>query len=81
MYHELFSFPPWLLAPSTLHCICNCFGLSKASGGVYQWGTGLLNQAKRALDPQPVPAHLGSKEPFLVPGRLHGGLQDYGDFA
>ncbi|XP_053497097.1 secretion-regulating guanine nucleotide exchange factor isoform X2 [Ictalurus furcatus] len=38
------------------------------SGGVYQWGTGLLSRAKRALNPQPVPAHLSSKEPCLVTG-------------
>ncbi|XP_072528394.1 secretion-regulating guanine nucleotide exchange factor [Salminus brasiliensis] len=38
------------------------------SGGVYQWGTGLSSQAKRALNPQPVPAHLISQEPCLVPG-------------
>ncbi|XP_066522905.1 secretion-regulating guanine nucleotide exchange factor isoform X2 [Hoplias malabaricus] len=38
------------------------------SGGVYQWGTGLSAQAKKALNPQPVPAHLTCKEPFLVPG-------------
>ncbi|TSK13453.1 Secretion-regulating guanine nucleotide exchange factor [Bagarius yarrelli] len=38
------------------------------SGGVYQWGTGLLSQARRALNPHPVPAHLSSKEPCLVPG-------------
>lgn len=48
---------------------------------MYQWGTGLLSQAKRALNPQPVPAHLSSKEPCLVTGRLYGGLLDYGDFA
>ncbi|XP_028304622.1 secretion-regulating guanine nucleotide exchange factor isoform X1 [Gouania willdenowi] len=38
------------------------------SGCVYQWGTGLLNQAKRALSPQPVPSYLCSKVPCLVPG-------------
>ncbi|KAM9495679.1 secretion-regulating guanine nucleotide exchange factor isoform 2-T2 [Clarias gariepinus] len=38
------------------------------SGCVYQWGTGLLNQAKRALNPQPVPAHFSAKEPCLVTG-------------
>ncbi|XP_036432335.1 secretion-regulating guanine nucleotide exchange factor isoform X2 [Colossoma macropomum] len=38
------------------------------SGGVYQWGTGLSAQAKRALNPQPVPVHLTCKEPHLVPG-------------
>ncbi|KAK2834717.1 hypothetical protein Q7C36_015418 [Tachysurus vachellii] len=41
------------------------------SGGVYQWGTGLLSQAKRALNPQPVPNHLSSKEPCLVKGLDH----------
>ncbi|XP_057691823.1 secretion-regulating guanine nucleotide exchange factor isoform X2 [Corythoichthys intestinalis] len=38
------------------------------SGCVYQWGTGLHSQAKRALSPNPVPAHLNSKVPSLVPG-------------
>ncbi|XP_030646394.1 secretion-regulating guanine nucleotide exchange factor [Chanos chanos] len=38
------------------------------AGGVYQWGTGLSSQAKRALSPQPVPPHLTSKEPCLIPG-------------
>ncbi|XP_017562150.1 secretion-regulating guanine nucleotide exchange factor isoform X1 [Pygocentrus nattereri] len=38
------------------------------SGGVHQWGTGLSAQAKRALNPQPVPVHLACKEPHLVPG-------------
>uniref|UniRef100_A0A3B1J6S1 Secretion regulating guanine nucleotide exchange factor n=1 Tax=Astyanax mexicanus TaxID=7994 RepID=A0A3B1J6S1_ASTMX len=38
------------------------------SGVVYQWGTGLSAQAKRALNPQPVPAHLNSQEPCLVLG-------------
>ncbi|XP_026221881.1 secretion-regulating guanine nucleotide exchange factor [Anabas testudineus] len=38
------------------------------SGSVYQWGTGLFCQAKRALSPHPVPAHLRSKLPTLVPG-------------
>ncbi|KAG7324159.1 hypothetical protein KOW79_012175 [Hemibagrus wyckioides] len=41
------------------------------SGGVYQWGTGLLSQAKRALNPQPVPNHFSSKEPCLVTGLDH----------
>ncbi|KAK3558768.1 hypothetical protein QTP86_028769 [Hemibagrus guttatus] len=41
------------------------------SGGVYQWGTGLLSQAKRVLNPQPVPDHLSSKEPCLVTGLDH----------
>lgn len=40
----------------------------KASGRVYQWGTGLSSHAKRTLNSQPVPAHLTSKEPCLVPG-------------
>uniref|UniRef100_A0A3Q3QAZ2 RCC1-like domain-containing protein n=2 Tax=Monopterus albus TaxID=43700 RepID=A0A3Q3QAZ2_MONAL len=38
------------------------------SGCVYQWGTGLFSQAKRALSPHPVPSHLSSKVPLLVPG-------------
>ncbi|XP_056138079.1 secretion-regulating guanine nucleotide exchange factor isoform X2 [Lampris incognitus] len=38
------------------------------SGCVYQWGTGLYSQAKRALFPHAVPAHLSSKLPSLVPG-------------
>ncbi|XP_041705751.1 secretion-regulating guanine nucleotide exchange factor [Coregonus clupeaformis] len=38
------------------------------TGGVYQWGMGLSGQAKRALSPQPVPAHFTSKIPCLVPG-------------
>lgn len=49
-------------------------GLCAGSGCVYQWGTGLLNQAKRALNPQPVPAHFSAKEPCLVTGKLYGGL-------
>ncbi|XP_048013843.1 secretion-regulating guanine nucleotide exchange factor isoform X1 [Megalobrama amblycephala] len=44
---------------------------STASGCVYQWGTGLSSHAKRMLSPQPVPAHLSSKEPCLVPGLDH----------
>uniref|UniRef100_A0A8C1DGR8 Secretion regulating guanine nucleotide exchange factor n=1 Tax=Cyprinus carpio carpio TaxID=630221 RepID=A0A8C1DGR8_CYPCA len=40
---------------------------STASGCVYQWGTGLSSHAKRMLSPHPVPAHLSSKEPCLVP--------------
>ncbi|XP_047243386.1 secretion-regulating guanine nucleotide exchange factor isoform X2 [Girardinichthys multiradiatus] len=39
-----------------------------ASGSVYQWGTGLFSHAKRALSPHPVPSHLNSKVPCLVPG-------------
>ncbi|XP_061825646.1 secretion-regulating guanine nucleotide exchange factor isoform X2 [Nerophis lumbriciformis] len=35
---------------------------------VYQWGTGLFNLAKRALSLNPVPPHLNSKVPSLVPG-------------
>ncbi|XP_054632085.1 secretion-regulating guanine nucleotide exchange factor isoform X3 [Dunckerocampus dactyliophorus] len=35
---------------------------------VYQWGTGLCNLAKRALSPDPVPPHLNTKVPSLVPG-------------
>ncbi|XP_061679205.1 secretion-regulating guanine nucleotide exchange factor isoform X2 [Syngnathoides biaculeatus] len=38
------------------------------SGHVYQWGTGLRSLAKRALSPDPVPSHLNSKVPSLVPG-------------
>ncbi|XP_061532057.1 secretion-regulating guanine nucleotide exchange factor isoform X1 [Phycodurus eques] len=38
------------------------------SGYVYQWGTGLCSLAKRALSPDPVPSHLNSKIPSLVPG-------------
>ncbi|XP_077451813.1 secretion-regulating guanine nucleotide exchange factor isoform X2 [Stigmatopora argus] len=33
--------------------------------------TGLCSQAKRALSPNPVPAHLNSKVPSLVPGLTH----------
>ncbi|XP_076847063.1 secretion-regulating guanine nucleotide exchange factor isoform X2 [Brachyhypopomus gauderio] len=40
-------------------------------GRVYQWGTGLSTQARRALCPQPVPAHFTSMEPCLVPGIDH----------
>ncbi|XP_061577676.1 secretion-regulating guanine nucleotide exchange factor [Cololabis saira] len=38
------------------------------SGSVYQWGTGLSSHAKRALGAHPVPSHLCSKVPCLVPG-------------
>ncbi|KAM8861564.1 secretion-regulating guanine nucleotide exchange factor [Synchiropus picturatus] len=38
------------------------------AGHVFQWGTGLLSLAKRALSPDPVPSHLNSKVPALVPG-------------
>ncbi|XP_039989703.1 secretion-regulating guanine nucleotide exchange factor isoform X2 [Xiphias gladius] len=38
------------------------------SGCVYQWGTGLFSHAKRALSPHPIPSHLCSKVPCLVPG-------------
>ncbi|XP_029909695.1 secretion-regulating guanine nucleotide exchange factor [Myripristis murdjan] len=41
------------------------------SGCVYQWGTGLSSHAKRALSPHPVPVHLSSKVPSLVPGLDH----------
>ncbi|XP_029952653.1 secretion-regulating guanine nucleotide exchange factor isoform X2 [Salarias fasciatus] len=41
------------------------------SGAVYQWGTGLYSHAKRALSPLPVPPHLSSKVPSLVPGLDH----------
>uniref|UniRef100_A0A671PPP4 Secretion regulating guanine nucleotide exchange factor n=1 Tax=Sinocyclocheilus anshuiensis TaxID=1608454 RepID=A0A671PPP4_9TELE len=44
---------------------------STASGCVYQCGTGLSSHAKRMLNPQPVPAHLSSKEPCIVPGFDH----------
>uniref|UniRef100_A0A3Q2ZN78 Secretion regulating guanine nucleotide exchange factor n=1 Tax=Hippocampus comes TaxID=109280 RepID=A0A3Q2ZN78_HIPCM len=35
---------------------------------VFTWGTGLCSLAKRALNPDPVPSHLNSKVPSLVPG-------------
>ncbi|XP_056906956.1 secretion-regulating guanine nucleotide exchange factor isoform X1 [Takifugu flavidus] len=38
------------------------------SGCVYQWGIGLMSQAKRTLSPSPVPSHLSSVLPSLVPG-------------
>ncbi|XP_031715848.1 secretion-regulating guanine nucleotide exchange factor isoform X1 [Anarrhichthys ocellatus] len=38
------------------------------SGRVYQWGSGLFSHAKRALGPRPVPPHLRSTVPSLVPG-------------
>ncbi|XP_041652674.1 secretion-regulating guanine nucleotide exchange factor [Cheilinus undulatus] len=38
------------------------------SGFVYQWGRGLCSHAKRALCPHPVPSHLNSTVPVLVPG-------------
>ncbi|XP_044050397.1 secretion-regulating guanine nucleotide exchange factor isoform X1 [Siniperca chuatsi] len=38
------------------------------SGCVYQWGRGLFSHAKRALSPRPVPSHLSSTVPSLVPG-------------
>lgn len=38
------------------------------SGCVYQWGSGLFSHAKRALSPRPVPPHLNSTVPSLVPG-------------
>ncbi|XP_070828582.1 secretion-regulating guanine nucleotide exchange factor [Chaetodon trifascialis] len=38
------------------------------SGCVYQWGSGLFSHAKRALSPGPVPSHLNSTVPSLVPG-------------
>ncbi|CAN9499395.1 unnamed protein product [Ophioblennius macclurei] len=41
------------------------------SGAVYQWGLGLFSHAKRSLSPQPVPPHLCSKVPSLVPGLDH----------
>ncbi|KAK5867268.1 hypothetical protein PBY51_011777 [Eleginops maclovinus] len=41
------------------------------SGCVYQWGTGLCSHAKRALSPRPVPSHLSSAVPCLVPGLDH----------
>ncbi|XP_066556920.1 uncharacterized protein sergef isoform X2 [Amia ocellicauda] len=48
-------------------CVCVCAG----SGRVYQWGTGLASEARRALHPDPVPAHLSAKEPSVVPGLEH----------
>lgn len=44
--------------------------LPPASGGVYQWGSGLSSQAKRTLSPGPVPSHLSAVVPSLVPGEL-----------
>ncbi|XP_039664681.1 secretion-regulating guanine nucleotide exchange factor isoform X3 [Perca fluviatilis] len=41
------------------------------SGCIYQWGSGLFNHAKRALSPRPVPSHLSSTVPSLVPGLDH----------
>uniref|UniRef100_A0A3Q3WI16 RCC1-like domain-containing protein n=1 Tax=Mola mola TaxID=94237 RepID=A0A3Q3WI16_MOLML len=41
--------------------------LAVTSGCVYQWGSGLLSHAKRALSPRPVPSHFGSALPCLVP--------------
>lgn len=41
------------------------------SGAVFQWGLGLFSHAKRALSPHPVPPHLNSREPALVPGLDH----------
>nr|XP_020514829.1 secretion-regulating guanine nucleotide exchange factor isoform X2 [Labrus bergylta] len=38
------------------------------SGCVYQWGRGLCSHAKRALSPHPVPSHLNSTVPSVVPG-------------
>ncbi|XP_054482723.1 secretion-regulating guanine nucleotide exchange factor-like isoform X2 [Anoplopoma fimbria] len=38
------------------------------SGCVYQWGIGLFSHARRALSPRPVPSHLSSTVPSLVPG-------------
>ncbi|XP_038562233.1 secretion-regulating guanine nucleotide exchange factor isoform X1 [Micropterus salmoides] len=38
------------------------------SGCVYQWGRGLFSHAKRVLSPRPVPSHLSSTVPSLVPG-------------
>ncbi|KAL0968819.1 hypothetical protein UPYG_G00272290 [Umbra pygmaea] len=38
------------------------------TGTVYQWGLGLLVQARRALSPEHVPEHFTSKTPCLVPG-------------
>ncbi|XP_041794330.1 secretion-regulating guanine nucleotide exchange factor [Chelmon rostratus] len=35
---------------------------------VYQWGSGLFSHARRALSPHPVPLHLSSAVPALVPG-------------
>ncbi|XP_041132868.1 secretion-regulating guanine nucleotide exchange factor isoform X2 [Polyodon spathula] len=38
------------------------------AGRVYQWGTGMAAQAKRSLQPHPVPAFLAAKQPCQVPG-------------
>lgn len=58
--------------------ICLAAGLRHAlavtcSGGVYQWGTGMLSQAKRCRrDVDSVlPSYLSSKEPCIVPGLDH----------
>ncbi|CAL8356603.1 unnamed protein product [Lota lota] len=40
------------------------------TGCVYQWGLGLLTQAKRALVPNSVPPHLNSQVPVRVPELL-----------
>lgn len=40
-------------------------------GCVYQWGSGLLTHAKRALSPKPVPPHFNSQVPVRVPGLDH----------
>ncbi|XP_058858782.1 secretion-regulating guanine nucleotide exchange factor isoform X1 [Acipenser ruthenus] len=37
------------------------------AGRVYQWGTGMAAQAKRTLQPRPVPAFLVAKQPCQVP--------------
>lgn len=42
--------------------------LPSDSGCVYQWGRGLFSHAKRVLSPRPVPSHLSSTVPSLVPG-------------
>ncbi|KAL4622756.1 secretion-regulating guanine nucleotide exchange factor isoform X1 [Arapaima gigas] len=56
--------------------LCVAAGLRHAlavtrPGRVYQWGTGLSSQAKRALTPKVIPKHLTSREPCLVPGLDH----------
>ncbi|MGH0165471.1 UNVERIFIED_CONTAM: hypothetical protein FKN15_063764 [Acipenser sinensis] len=38
------------------------------TGRVYQWGTGMAAQARRSLQPRPVPAFLVAKQPCQVPG-------------
>ncbi|KAG7280978.1 hypothetical protein CRUP_016610, partial [Coryphaenoides rupestris] len=54
------------------------------AGSVYQWGSGLLTHAKRALGPNPVPPHFISKVPVRVPGAgdvFLWGSNKYGQMA